>query len=64
MNKIKKMIAALAVACMMVATCTTAFAAENTSWKNYDYSKYSSNWSGGSGSSSSTNGWSWGSGSG
>lgn len=57
------MIAALAATCMMLATCTTAFAAENTSWKNYDYSKYSSNWSGGSSSSTSTNGWSWGSGS-
>lgn len=64
MNKIKKMIAALAATCMMLATCTTAFAAENTSWKNYDYSKYISNWSGGGTTSSSTNGWSWGSGSG
>lgn len=60
--KIKKMISALVVACMMVGTCTTAFAAENTSWKNYDYSKYSSNWSGSSTASDSTNEWSWGSG--
>lgn len=56
MNKIKKMIAALAATCMMLATCTTAFAAETTSWKNYDYSRYTSNWSGGGTSSCSTNG--------
>lgn len=64
--RIKKMIAVMAAACMMLATCTTAFAAENTSWKNYDYSKYMSSWNGGSGSSGSSNtsGWSWGSGSG
>lgn len=67
--KIRKMISALVVACMMVGTCTTAFAAENTSWKNYDYSKYISSWSGSSagsnssGSSAGTNGWSWSSGS-
>lgn len=59
--RFKKMIAAVAAACMMFATCTTAFAAENTSWKNYDYSKYVNNWSSGSGSSGSSNtsGWNW-----
>ena len=60
------MIAAMAAACMMFGTCTTAFAAESTSWKDYDYSSYLSSWSGSSGStiSGSSSGWSWGSGSG
>lgn len=63
--RMKKIIAALAAACMMVASCTTAFASENTSWKNYDYSQYTSSWSGNTGSAGSNNisGWSWGDGS-
>lgn len=60
--KVKRMFVTVFAACMMLAMSTTAFAAESTSWKNYDYNKYVSNWSGNTGSSGSgnTSGWNWG----
>lgn len=54
----KRILATMMVAIMMFAMSTTAFAAEATSWKNYDFSKYTSNWSG-SGSTNAS-GWNWG----
>ena len=59
--KMKRMFVTVFAACMMLAMSTTAFAAESTSWKNYDYNKYVSNWSGNTGSSGSgnTSGWNW-----
>lgn len=72
----KRFLATMMAAIMMFAMSTTAFAAETTSWKNYDFGKYTSSWSG-SGSSGTTewnwggnsgwggsSGWSWGNGSG
>ena len=45
-NMKKRFLATMMAAIMMFAMSTTAFAAETTSWKNYDFSKYTSSWGG------------------